>query len=148
MRREIYKNIIMASDMHAFEFVSVGKKGHIPKQVLFIPADDPGVYNLEFGDIKTDGNIDYLVVSDNGDMIKVLATVMQIIEIYTEKYPERAIDFTGSSRERMRLYRMTIGLHLEELSILFDIYTKKNNALAPFIKNTNASGFLFKRKKS
>ena len=147
MKKEIYGDISATDDLHAFEFVSVGKKGLISKQVLFIPNEEPGIYDLEFGDIKADGSIDYFAISNNGDTNKILATIMKIIDIYTRKYPDRNISFFGNTAERIRLYRMAIGLNLEELSKLFDIYTKEDKKFILFARDTNATKFLIKRKR-
>ena len=146
MRKEIYDDFIVANDLHTFKFISKGKKGNISKQVLFIPDEERGFYNLEFGDVRIDGSIDYLTVSNNGDRDKILATIMRIVDIYTTKYPDRIIYFIGSNTERIRLYSMMIALNLEELSVLFNIYAKENKEFIPFTRNMNSTEFLIKRK--
>jgi hypothetical protein len=71
-----------------------------------------------------------------------------MIEIYTDRYPERGIYFHGSTKERTRLYRMAVGLNLGELSMKFDVLAKVpyKEEYVPFHKNMEIFGFLIKRK--
>jgi hypothetical protein len=118
----------------------------MPKKILFEPTEYPGTYNLEFGDITTDGDVDVYKRSNNGDRGRILATIAKAVKRYTEGYPDRWVHFTGSTDERTRLYRIAIGLHLDELSVSFDICTKKNGELIPFQKDMNADDFFVRRK--
>gem|GEM_PF-3769863 len=70
----------------------------------------------------------------------------QTVNKYTKHYPKRTIYFSGSTKSRTRLYRMPIGLNLEELSLTFDIYGVTANGIVPFCKNLEVSAFLIKRK--
>lgn len=59
-----------------FEFLSEGPNGKIKKKVAFKPIDEnPFVFNLGFGDVDANGEIDDVIISNNGDSQKVLATV-------------------------------------------------------------------------
>lgn len=52
-----------------FEFTSEGQKGLIHKIVRYQPTNLKNVYNLAFGDkVQMTGDIDDLVISNNGDM--------------------------------------------------------------------------------
>ena len=148
MRYEIYTDIKVARDLLVFEFVSMGKYGSIPKRIAFIPTELAEVDNLAFGDINEDGEIDDYSISDNGDRNKILATLAKVIELYTDKYPERWIYFRGSTKERTRLYRMAVGLNIEELTEKFEIFCEVDNGteFLPFQKNMQISAFLIKRK--
>ena len=77
-----------------------------------------------------------------------MATLADVIDQYTHKYPERLIYFRGSTKERTRLYRMAVGLNLEELSEKFEIYVEVNNAMefVSFCKNMEINAFLIKEK--
>lgn len=144
----IYQDIDARLDLGIFEFVSVGNCGAIRKRVKFVPTALPNVYNLAFGDINEFDDIDDLSKSNNGDRNKVLATVVKIVDLYTKKYPERLIYFRGSTVERTRLYRMAVGVNLEELSRVFEIYgeIEDGDDLVPFCKNMIISAFVVKRK--
>ncbi|WP_439330555.1 DUF6934 family protein [Niastella populi] len=118
------------------------------KQVLFTPTLIPYIFNLAFGDINEYGNLDDLSISNNGDRNKILATIVNVVDRYTNRFPERYIFFAGSTEHRTRLYRMAISLHLEELSETFDILADLNGnwEFVPFHKELNVKAFLVKRK--
>jgi hypothetical protein len=146
MKKEIYRNITSTKDFQTFEFMSVGRKGVILKRIEFTPTKEPGVYSLVLGDVNKEGEPDLYIASDNGDRNKILATVMDVIDAYCGRFPDRWIHFRGSTSARTRLYRMAIGRDLDELSIKFDIYAKVNNKYLRFTKNMDVTAFLIKRK--
>ena len=93
-----------------FEFVSEGPNGLIRKIIHFQVTNQPDVYNLAFGDKNADtGEIDDLVISNNGDTDKVLATVVGALYAFFDKHPDAFVYATGSTQARTRLYRM--GYH-------------------------------------
>ena len=149
MRHEPYTNLRAAEDFQVFEFESVGWHGTIRKRIAFMPTKMAGVYNLVFGDIGENGTLDIYATSDNGNRNRVLATVTKAVEIYTSRYPERWIYFSGSTRERTRLYRMAININLQELSEKFEIYAEVSgrNEFQAFNKNMPVEAFLIRRKK-
>lgn len=146
MQYEIYSDIAISEDLSIFEFTSVGKRGLISKRIEFTPTHIPGFYNLALGDITCKNELDDFSTTDNGDRNKVLATVAYAVEEYLKEYPDRWIYFRGSTRERTRLYRMAIGLHLEELSHKYEIYAQTNNGLIRFRKNVEIEAIVFKVK--
>jgi hypothetical protein len=146
MKYEIYTNVKIADDFSIVEFTSEGKKGSIPKRIVFSATEWNRVYNLAFGDVDEHGEIDDSNVSDNGDRNKVLATVAKVVTDYSARYPERLIIFRGSTHHRTRLYRIAISLNLEGLSSLFNIYSYAGQEIVPFAKDIEADAFLIKRK--
>ncbi len=56
-------------------------------------------------DLLASGKIDDKANSNNGDIIKVLSTVILIIKDFTEENPEAKIAFSGSTKERTALYQ-------------------------------------------
>ena len=93
-----------------FEFISQGPKGDIPKIIVFSKISDNGLYNLAFGDIDTKiGDVNDRVVSNNSDSEKVLATVVQALYIFFNRYPTCIVITKGSTKSRTRLYRMGIS---------------------------------------
>jgi hypothetical protein len=146
MKYEVYAGIRITDDFNVFDFVSNGKKGALQKRVAFTETEWNKVYNLAFGDVDEEGEINDYIVSDNGDRDKILATVAYIVEAYTKRFPDRWIIFRGSTTERTRLYRMAVGLYLEELSTKFEIYAFVNENVVPFVKNLKINAFLINRK--
>jgi hypothetical protein len=146
MKYEIYSDYSFTQDYSVFNFMSTGKNGAIPKRITFTTTGLANVYNLAFGDVDENGDLDDYRISDNGDRNKILATVFTVVDIYTKKFPERWITFRGSTSERTRLYRMAVGLNLDELSQIFEIYAFVQEELKLFAKNMEVNTFVIKRK--
>lgn len=135
------------SELILFEFVSEGPKGKIPKLIKFTETHIENVYNLGFGDKHPEtGEIDDLIVSNNGDSEKVLATVVSAIYAFTDKYNDAWVYATGSTETRTRLYRMGISRFYKEANKDFDIFGLLNNEWIEFKKGIEFDGFLLKRK--
>jgi len=147
MKYEVYTFTVDAS-RQMFEFDSIGSLGCIRKKIAFGPTERPLVFNLAFGDVTENNEIDDFSVSNNGDRNKILATVVSVIDRYTVFYPDRWIYIKGSTIERTRLYRMVISIHLEELTEKFEIYgeSESNNDFSQFYKDMKVIAFLIKRK--
>ncbi|MHA4812562.1 DUF6934 family protein [Flavitalea flava] len=77
-----------------------------------------------------------------------LATIVKAIDSYTRRYPRRWVYFKGNTKEKTRLYRMAVGLNLEELSLNFEIYARIENEdeFVPFRKNMEINAFLIRRR--
>jgi hypothetical protein len=113
MQLETYKYDIIG--VKQYRFVSKGRKDII-KLVQFKPTRDPDIINLGFGDELPDGTIDDKSISDNGDIIKVLATVVKIAFDFTGEFPDKIISFTGSTPERTKLYYRILAMYFNEFS--------------------------------
>jgi hypothetical protein len=113
-----------------YKFVSVGKK-KIIKLVQFKPVINGNIINMGFGDQLADGSIDDTSVSDNGDMVKVFATVIRIAYDFSGKFPHVKIAFTGSTARRTNLYNRILKMHYAEFSNEFTItgLIEKNGAM-------------------
>jgi hypothetical protein len=98
MKYQYYAAVYVADDLSIFEFISSGKHGQIRKRILFQPTDIQGVYNLAFGDLSPDGEIDDQTISNNGDRDKILATIVRSVDLYTGRYPRRWVYYPRSSR--------------------------------------------------
>ncbi|HTI09789.1 MAG TPA: hypothetical protein VL832_14575 [Puia sp.] len=148
MKYENYDTVRIADDLSSFDFVSTGKNGDIPKRIIFMPTHLPEVFILAFGSITDNEEVDDYAISDNGDRNKTLATIAVAVDLYTRCYPDRMIYFRGSTKERTRLYRMAVGINLEELCRTFDIYAEvdQHDDFVPFRKNMEINAFLVKRK--
>jgi hypothetical protein len=134
-------------DYTVFEFLSVGTKGTIIKQIRYSKYHNLDVYNLGFGDFDEKNNeINDLVITDNGDFEKVLATVASTLYIFTEEHPEVWVLIRGSSKSRIRLYQIGITKFFNEINQTFNIQGLKEKIWYDFEKNINFEAFLIKRK--
>jgi hypothetical protein len=121
VKYEIYGDLKRSSDEFEYRFTSVGPKGEIPILVQFVQRDDPHEFNLAFGVILEEDNLDDNARINNGDRDKILASVVAAIYSFTAECPDKVVYFMGSTEARTRLYRMTIALNLDELIEKFDI---------------------------
>lgn len=136
------------STFEFFEFYSEGPKGIIKKVVEFQLTSKEDVYNLAFGDYNDElGRIDDKVVTNNGDSLKVLATVASTIYAFIEKHPNAWVIAAGSTKSRTRLYRIGITTNLIEISKDFHIfgYTKNGNWVT-FKAGKDYEAFLIRKK--
>jgi hypothetical protein len=146
MKYEIYTGLNTTDDLSIFECASIGDKGHILKRIEFTPTEFPDIINLAFGDIEEDGQIDDRCISDNGDRNKILATIAFAVDVYLGRYPDKWIYFQGSTDQRTRLYRMAIGLNLDELLTRFEIYGEYAGKIHPIKNNLEVKALLVKKK--
>jgi hypothetical protein len=87
-----------------YEFVSEGPNGRIAKMVEYTETATEGVFNLAFGDYdEITNSINDLSVTNNGDSLKVLATVASTVYAFFNKHPNAYIVATGSTNVRTRL---------------------------------------------
>ncbi|MEO6356771.1 MAG: hypothetical protein ABIU77_03725 [Ferruginibacter sp.] len=133
--------------LSSYEFVSEGPKGIIIKRIQFTLINEEQVYNIGFGDKDpVNGEINDLVISNNGDSEKVLATVIAAVYAFCDKNPNIWIFATGSTNSRTRLYRIGITKYLEEIRLDFDLYGEINQEWELFEIGKNYTSFLAKRK--
>jgi hypothetical protein len=85
-----------------YGFISIGTK-RIEKAVDFVFLQG-NIVNLAFGDLLPDDSIDDMVSSNNGDIIKVFATIIDIVRDFTNQDPTVQVYFEGSTPERTKLY--------------------------------------------
>ena len=111
------------AEFSIYEFVSEEPKGSIKKMVEYTETATENVYNLCFGDYdETTNSINDLSVTNNGDSLKVLATVASTVYAFIKKHPNAYILATGSTNVRTRLYRMGITNNLAEITEDFIVY--------------------------
>jgi hypothetical protein len=131
-------------------FTSIGKK-RIEKVVDFVSIGVKNVMNLGFGDLLPDGSVDDTVNSNNGDIVKVLATVIEILKDFTAEYPQVEIFFAGSTVERTKLYTRILKTYYTAFSKDFTISavtgSEIKNKRIPFDPKANVEylAFLIKR---
>lgn len=107
-------------DITRYTFTSVGRK-RIEKIVDFADLGMGNVFNLAFGDLLPDGSVDDMSNSNNGDIVKVLATVISILRDFTTQNPQAHVTFTGSTEERTKLYTRILRSYYSGFSKEFTI---------------------------
>jgi hypothetical protein len=114
MKKESYT--LFANSENTYNFVSVGSKGEILKGVYFEEIDT-NLYNLVLLDYDTESKTwSDESVSDNGDIVTVMATIVQIIGLFLNKNNESVVFFKGNTVSRQKLYNRIIHNYFTELS--------------------------------
>jgi len=132
-----------------FEFVSQGIKGDIEKLVVYSKIDLAGMFNLGFGDkIGLIGDFDDQAVTNNGDSLKVMATVAATLYPFTDRFPDAKVYVKGSTKARTRLYRMGISDNLEIINFDFHIYGLRDGYWEKFTLGIDYEAFLVARRKT
>lgn len=145
MRHDRYP-VEASTSLLEFEFYSEGPKGRVKKRVKIVQfGRDSTVYNLGFGDIGANGEIDDLVVTNNNDSQKVLATVAHAVYEFFEKHPHCFIYAAGSTKARTRLYRIGIANNLAEITTDFVVYGFCEDTWEIFRREKNFEAFLIKK---
>ena len=140
-------NIKSDPDQEVFEFESIGPKGTIVKLVVYKETSFNGIYNLGFGDLDLEtGEVDDIIVSDNGDGEIVLSTVVSTIHIFFDKHPKAQVYLSGSTKSRTRLYRIAINKYFELFLSKFEIMGELETHFERFTKNREYQGYLIKLK--
>jgi len=119
--------------------------------VQYTDTGSENVYNLAFGDYDEKTNsINDLSITNNGDSLKVLATVASTVYAFTDKYPNAWIFATGSTLVRTRLYRMGITNNLVEIKEDYKVYglTIEGIAWEEFIIGEDYEDFLITKKEN
>ena len=134
-----------------YEFYSEGPRGRIRKFILYTyigTSNRRKNYNLGFGDYdpEKDEILD-LIVSDNKDQDKILATVAATALHFADAHPGCVILFRGSTPARTRLYQMNIARHYEDIARIYDFQCLTGSGeWVEFKKGANYTGFLFRKK--
>jgi hypothetical protein len=131
----------------SYRFTSEGTHGIVEKLIIFQATHVKHVFNLAFGDMnpKT-GEIDDLIVTNNGDGEKVLITVATAVFEFTEKYKNCFIYLEGSTKSRNRLYQMGITRYWKEISKDFEVLVEVKGDWIKFEANLKCEAFLVNRK--
>jgi hypothetical protein len=120
MTTEHYEYFKYPDNEDVFIFFSFGTQGLIQKAVIFTLEKD-GFWNLGFGDVINNKVVDS-VVSNNNDLIQVIATVTNVALDYSAKYPEKQLRIKPVDKKRQNLYNHVFRRHHTFISTIFEIY--------------------------
>lgn len=136
-----------SEDALTFEFESVSLNRTVTKIVIYSPLLSlPGFYNLGFGDLNEDGELSDEVVTNNGDMSKVLATVVSTLFVFLEANPTATVFFKGSTPFRTKLYQRIIQSNLVDISSMLIVSGIKHNAEETFNERIQYDSFLVRKR--
>jgi hypothetical protein len=133
-------------DCTVFEFLSVGKRETVKKIIIYEGFQNENLFYLAFGDVTHFNRIDDRVITNNGDIEKVISTIIKSLYTFTDNRPDALILITSNRENRTRLYRSAFSKYIDELQKDFSVHGYLNKKWNPFEKNVNYSIFLIKRK--
>ncbi len=118
-KREGYK-FDYNEDKTKFHFISTGPAGAIAKIVEY--SIYGAMWNLAFGDAD-EGKEDFddASITNNGDMRKVIQTVVNTAYLFTDAYPDRKIYIEPVDRKRKLLYNRIFQEKTEEIMAAFKV---------------------------
>jgi hypothetical protein len=163
MNKDCYE-FIKSTDSLTYLFVSEGIRGKITKGVLIChlpnPTDYPlqSIYNLGFGDLVADHDtwiLDDTVRSGNGDMTKIMATIIRIAIDFLRKNPSSVLSFEGyideksairGKNHRNILYQRGINSNWAELSAEFRFWGVQGKKFEAYSVGTAYDKILVGRK--
>lgn len=100
-----------------FRFTSIGDKGSIEKIIEF-QKKPQGFWNLAFGDVTGDDWEDN-IITDNGDLRKVIQTVTNAVYLFLTIYPDQEIIIIPLDKQRKLLYNRIIQQRWYEIEPIF-----------------------------
>ncbi|MES2558241.1 MAG: hypothetical protein V4590_00765 [Bacteroidota bacterium] len=138
------------NSFHLFEFKSEGPNGCVSKIVEYSETATKNVYNLGFGDYnESTKEVDDFSITNNGDSLKVLATVASTVSAFLEHHPQALIFATGSTKSRTRLYRIGISNNFPAISKDFLILgLNKAGNWEHFVVGADYEAFLLSKNKN
>ncbi len=140
-------NLKPDENFEVFEFESVGLQGRISKVIVFSFYYE-NTWNLGFGDQKMDGNNwDDKVVSNNGDLVRVISTVAKAVYDFSDKWPNRQILIVPVDERRKKLYNRVFQKHVQEIPPEFEVLGFRNQKLQDYSPILFFDWFLLSRKK-
>lgn len=142
MKSEFYSYVVDDACL-LFEFDSISNLKVIRKIIVYSPfPDNPNLFNLALGDLMDSGQVSDMSVSNNSDMDKVIATVIQTMFRFFERHSDCLLYIIGSTAERTRLYRIIITKELVEASKYFRIYGIIESEIESFLPNRSYDSFV------
>lgn len=134
-----------SEDSLSFAFDSISGQRIIRKKAEFvlISAD---LYNFAFGDVNEEDEIDDFVVSNNKDMDKVFATLIQILITFLKTHKGKGVYFKGSTPSRTRMYQIILNKERANWEGLLAVYGSYNGNLMPFETDHRYNSFIVELK--
>ncbi len=109
-------------------FQSLGPKGIVVKVIRFEYIKD-NRWNLGFGDFKR-GKIETSILTNNGDVVKVLATVAAATLAFLEEYPDRIVEIKPVDEKRKKLFNLVFSRRWEQILEKVTVIGLKGNERA------------------
>jgi hypothetical protein len=143
MSTQICTHLQARPDLSLFRFTT-GFCGSVLIELRFT-ALRPGVFDFSIEERRSISNTALALFNDE-DVDELLLTVVQAIELYTGKHPERVIRLSANNRLESAVFRVITRAFFDMLRPLFIIEEEVKNRFIPFRRNGSGNCFLLKRK--
>jgi hypothetical protein len=146
MQHAPYTNFQATPDFALFQFSSGGPTlpEAIVRQVRFNSHQNGRIYHVDIRNKQAEKKDDPSW-PDSKEFLHVVATTIQIIEIYSERYPRRILRFCGDSRLKALIFGAILTRFHQLLCPLFVIETETPESIDEE-EDARAYAFLIKRK--
>jgi hypothetical protein len=115
-----YTDLQAMPDFATFQFTSPTLPEPMIRQVRFNGHRDGRIYHAEFRNLPTDKKDDPSW-PDSKDFLCVVLTTLQIIEIYSERYPRRILRFNGDTAPKALVFGTILVRFRHLLAPIFQI---------------------------
>ena len=152
-----YTHLEATPDFAAFQFISPTLPEPTVRQVRFNGQQGGRIYQVEFRNRETNRKDDP-TWPDSKDFFSAVLTTLQIIEIYSERYPRRILRFSGNTTAKALVFGTILARYYHLLAPLFDVETetpglasldgkeRSNRFASGFLEGDRSYAFLIKRK--
>jgi len=131
----------MSEDATFYEFDSIGEEMTVCKQIKFSASQIPDFYWLALVDVLEDGSVSDSSRPRQGNVEKVLATVLQTMLAFFKRYPTASVAFSGSTDTRTRLYSVAIVRELNNARDMFMIQGYIDGVFEDYTPGRQYAGF-------
>ncbi|HXB35196.1 MAG TPA: hypothetical protein VNV35_17325 [Puia sp.] len=128
-----YTDLEATPDFTTFQFISPTLPEPTVRQVRFNGQQGGRIYNVEFRNKTTDRR-DAPSWPDSKDFFSTVLTTLQIIEIYSERYPGRILLFSRDSKAKALVFGTILGRFHHLLTPLFDVETERPGPGSPIFQ--------------
>lgn len=145
-----YTNLQATTDFASFQFDSPTLPEPTTRQVRFIGQQNGRIYQADLRNLKNGqeqrpaAKQDDASWPDSKDFLSVVVTVIQIIEVYSERYPRRILRFPGDSPLKALVFGTILTRFHHLLCPLFQVETETPGPMR--MDNERSYAFLIKRK--
>ena len=119
MKQELYA--YTRETYASYSFISKGKKDQLIT-VEFVAAVVPDIFHLAFGFHLSAGQGNELAETANGDWLKVMITIMDIVEVFMIEYPGALVVFYGETHVQVERYMRMLKTHALLFNPAFCVY--------------------------
>jgi hypothetical protein len=116
-----------------FLFDSIGKYGTIEKAIIYTEIEK-NLYNLAIANLN-DEYLDDKTETNNGDFIKIFATIYQSILSFITFNQSATVLIDGNTKQKKNVYCKLVSKYYDMLTVNFKIGASLNDIIVPFVKD-------------